>query len=78
MLDPSVVSEALRLRLDGTGDGAVAEDEATDIESGLGWERDGKGGDIDVAPWEHGAKSDGTVLNPLAFLRLWFWLALLT
>jgi hypothetical protein len=65
-----VVSEALRLRLNGTGDGAVTEDEATDIESGLGWERDGKGGDIDVGPWERGAKSDGTVLSPLAFLRL--------
>jgi hypothetical protein len=49
-LDPSVVSEALRLRLDGTGDGAVAEDEAADIESGLGRERDRKGGDIDVSP----------------------------
>jgi len=76
VLDPSVVSEALRLRLDGTGDGAVAEDEATDIESGLGRERDCEGGDIDVSPWERGAKSDGLVWSPLAALRLCFWSAL--
>lgn len=71
-----MVSEALRFRLNGTGDGAVTEDEATDIESVLGRERDGKGGDIDVSPWERGTKSDGVVLSPLAALRLLFWLAL--
>jgi hypothetical protein len=49
-LDGSVVSEALRLRVDVRGGRAAVEDEAIDIWSESGWGRDGRGGDIEANP----------------------------
>jgi hypothetical protein len=58
-LDASVVSEALRLRVE-RGDGAVVEDDATDIWSELGLGREGR--------QFQGAKALGLVSRPLAAL----------
>jgi hypothetical protein len=49
-LDGSVVSEALRLRVNEGGARAAVGDEAIDIWSESGWGRDGRGGDIAVNP----------------------------
>jgi hypothetical protein len=49
-LDGSVVSEALRLRVDVRGDRAIVEDKAIGIWSESGWGRDGRGGDVEANP----------------------------